>query len=158
MNKIDKYLLDESLEINIDNSIGESTFAKDIINLSDEVLDKYYAISRKLLSEKRYKEAAKAYTFLTFLTPLHSSFWLGLGIAEQSQEDYNEALAAYMMAIETNPDNLAPYANCAQCCIALNENSTAKRLCEKALELPSIEEGDDLIKNQIKAILLKELK
>jgi len=108
---------------------------QDILHISDEALDKYYEVSCKILHDKRYKDAVCAFTFLCFLTPLYSSFWLGLGISEQLQEHYDEAADAYLKAIETSPDDPVPYANLAQCFLALNEKKAAELTIEKTLEL-----------------------
>lgn len=135
--KTNKFLIKEKDESTLKNYKGiESTISvQRALDIPDEALDKYYEISCKLLRDKHYEDAACAFTFLCFLTPLYSSFWQGLGIAEQFQEHYEEAVVAYLKAIETSSNDLAPYANLAQCFLALGEKKAAQFIIDKGLEL-----------------------
>lgn len=125
---------------------------QDFLHISDEVLDQYYEASRELLESKRYEEAADAYTFMTFINPLYASFWLGLGIAEQSQEHYTEAAIAYTKAIENNPYDPASFANMAQCLVSLNEREGARICCDKALEVCDNKPEYHSIKEQVESL------
>lgn len=130
----------------------DPVWAQEILNISDAVLDKYYDAAHHLLNDKRYEDAACAFTFLCFLTPLYSSFWLGLGIAEQFKGEYEAAIMAYIMAMETSPDDPAPYANLAQCFIALSELKAAQFIIEKGLELCADHPEQASIKDKILAL------
>jgi tetratricopeptide (TPR) repeat protein len=141
MTKLDDYLIQdistEEMKSAIAKAVKENRdiFPVEVLKISDSTVDKYYEICRNLLSEKRFEDAINAYAFLTFLTPVYSNFWLGLGIAEQSLQNYQETILAYAMAIATDPNNIPAYVNFAQCCIALGHKDVARQLCEKALEL-----------------------
>lgn len=130
--------------------IKSSIPVQDILNISDEALDKYYEVSCKLLAAHSYKDAACAFLFLCFLTPLYSSFWLGLGIAEQCQEHHEEAILAYLKAIDKKPNDPIAYGNLAQCLLALGEKQMAQFTINKALELC----GDDITFSSMKEKVL----
>lgn len=130
-------LIENINHINLDDYKGvESTLSvQEFLGISNDLLNTYYEVSNQLLAEKRFVEASDAFMFLTFLNPLYSNFWLGLGISEQSQEHYQAATLAYLNTIQTSPNNPAPYANLAQCLLALDEKEPLQMIIERGLEL-----------------------
>lgn len=148
-------LIENINNVNLDDYKGveSSLSVQAFLGISDEVLDAYYAVSGHLLAEKRFAEAADAFTFLCFLTPLYSSFWLGLGISEQSLGNYPEAAVAYLKAIQTGPNNPVPYANLAQCLLALGEKEPIQPIIERALELCNENSDYDAIKESLLSLL-----
>lgn len=112
----------------------EDATGQKMLGISDEVLNVYYKTAWKFLEEGNWADARDAFLFLVFLNPFVHDFWTCLGIAEQSQSKFNEALVAYTMAEATNPDNPVPIANAFQCSSALGEEVYAKYALEKAIE------------------------
>lgn len=104
-----------------------------LLDVSDDVMNKYYEVARKLLDEQNWFDARDAFMFLSFLNAYVHEFWVGLGIAQQSQSKYQEALIAYTMAEATNPQDPASIANAFQCALALGENAYALFLLDKAI-------------------------
>lgn len=104
-----------------------------LLGVSDEAIEKYYEIARGLLDENNWFDARDAFLFLSFLNPLVHEYWVGLGIAEQSQSKFQQALMAYIMAEATNSENPVPPANAFQCAVALNELDFALYSLDKAI-------------------------
>lgn len=105
-----------------------------ILGVSDEVLERYYQTAWRLLEEKNWFDAMDAFLFLNFLNPFVHAFWIGLGIAQQSQKKYSDALVAYTMAEATDPTDPVAFANAFQCGLAIGEHDFAKYSLEKAIE------------------------
>lgn len=104
-----------------------------LLGVSDEVLEKYYQAAWQFLEEKNWFDAMDSFLFLSFLNPYIHAFWIGLGIAEQSQQKYKEALIAYTMAEATNPNDPVAFANAFQCGIAIGEHDYAHYSLKKAI-------------------------
>ncbi len=105
-----------------------------IFGVSDQVLDRYYQASLRLLEEERFDEATHAFFFLVFLNPYHHDFWMGLGIAEQSKGNYEDAAFAYLLGAATNIEDPFSYFNAALCYLAIGEKDIAADNVEQALE------------------------
>lgn len=108
---------------------------RDILGVNEEVLKKYFSIASNLHEKKRYSEAKDAFLFLCVLDPTISNFWQGLGLAEHCQENYAEALQAYVMGLSSDPDNPSLLANTAQCYLALGEKKAAEETAKEAIEI-----------------------
>lgn len=122
---------------------------QELLGVTDEVLHHYYKAAIKLLDEHNWHDAKDAFTFLTFLNPLVHNFWVGLGIAEQSQSKFDEAILAYTMAEATDPNDPVPCANAYQCGLAIHENDFAKYSLEKAISLCGEHEEFAALKAQL---------
>lgn len=122
-----------------------------LLGVTDEVLDKYYQTAYTFIDEQKWPEASSAFTFLTFLNPFVHNFWICLGIAEQCQAKFQEALVAYTMAEATDPNDPTPIANSFQCAMALGEQEFATYCLNKALVCC----GDKQEHAELKAKLMK---
>lgn len=105
-----------------------------LFGISNEVLQKYYTVAVSFLEEKRWEDARDAFLFLTFLNSGIHNIWLGLGIAEQSLNQFETAIVAYLMAEATQPTDPVPHANTYQCLMALGNKELAEESYTKALE------------------------
>jgi type III secretion system low calcium response chaperone LcrH/SycD len=114
------------------DKIGQD-FPQNQFNVSDEVLSQYYSAAREYLDEENFPGARDTFLFLTFLNPAVSNFWIGLGVAEQSQGAYQKAVDAYKMGEIVDPDNPTIHANSCQCYMALKDDAKADESFEKSM-------------------------
>jgi len=114
--------------------ISEGCTAQKMLDISDKVLQRYYAAAEQLLQEQNWIEAKNAFSFLTFLNPCMHHFWVGLGIAEQAQGHFHEAVQAYIMGTVTNAEDPVVHANAFQCYSALKQEGHALESFYKAIE------------------------
>jgi tetratricopeptide (TPR) repeat protein len=63
------------------------------------------ATAANLRAQNAYREAAKVYQDLTLLTPTDASVFLQLGVASQSANDIEAAVAAYRKFLALAPDD-----------------------------------------------------
>ena len=106
---------------------------QEIIGYSDETMQKFYAAAYRLFQAEKESEAADAFLFLTALNPAVQAFWVGLGMAEQCLQHYEEALSAYAMASMTLVEDPLPYYYSAACYQALQDEDSARKSLEMAL-------------------------
>lgn len=127
----------------------EETTPQELLGINQMVLEKYYKSAISFLSDRKWENARDAFTFLTFLNPYVHEFWVGLGIAEQSQSCFDKALQAYTLAEATDPEDPIPIANSFQCILALGENEYAQYTLEKALKRCGEKEEFSSLKAQL---------
>ncbi len=96
-----------------------------IYGISDADLTAMFAAAGRYLTQKRYKEAADCFVFLTFLNPYHADFWMGLGQCYRLSKDYEKAIETYTMASVYDYDDPRPHFHCADCYLALEEGQKA---------------------------------
>lgn len=90
-----------------------------LLGYDESVMRAQYKKAYDLFQEAQYKDAAAAFSYLTVLNPYEYSYWMGLGIAKQSDRLYEEALIGYVAAEALDPDNPLPHLHQAQCFHAL---------------------------------------
>lgn len=106
---------------------------QEIIGYSPEIMRQFYAAAYRLYQAGLDSEAADAFFFLTVLNPSVQVHWLALGMAEQCQKKYEDALIAYAMATLLKSDDPLPYYYSAVCYQALHEKENAQKSFQMAL-------------------------
>jgi type III secretion system low calcium response chaperone LcrH/SycD len=155
MEKVDDFVI--NLE-NVERALGpnfhdklakEPNGMQQLFGISPEVLERYYSIASKLLEEKQWEKARDAFLFLLFLNPCIHNFWIGLGVAEQSQQNFKQALLAYMMAETTDSNDPVVYANAFQCHLALGSRKLAMFSFQMALDCCDSRPGNEEFKSKL---------
>ena len=106
---------------------------QEIIGYSFATMEKFYSRAHHLYQDQRYEDAADAFMFLTTLNPNVHNYWLGLGMSEHMNEEYDAALIAYGMAIMTDVENPLPHYHSASCYNALQDKENALAAVELAI-------------------------
>lgn len=114
--------------------VDEGKTFQEILEFDDAAMERFYQVARGLLDVQRHKDAADAFLFLTTLNPFVSAYWIGLGMCEQLQEEYKQALVAYAMAAISDRHSPVPLYYSAACHHALNDTDQALRSLEMAIE------------------------
>ena len=114
------------------DAIHDGKSLQEMIGYSDELMQKLYESALEVFNEKRYREAADGFLFLTTLNPYVYAYWLGLGMSEQLLEEYEQAILAYECASSCETQNPAPHYYLAACHLLLNEKEEARLHLEAA--------------------------
>lgn len=155
MDTIEDYQLKvDELKLLLESNSWES-FAKnpngmqEILGITHDVLSRYFTVANHFLEEQNWINARDAFLFLTFLNPSIHTFWMGLGIAEQSQGQFEPALVAYLMGEVTDPNDPMVHANAYQCHEALGNRVMAIRSFQIALDSCDSREGYSALKDKL---------
>src|SRR5207249_2240917 len=70
----------------IDYILATTKLSQDVLGISGDRLSKLFQSAISLLHEHRYDEAIKAFELLSRLNPFVADFWIGLGVAHQSND------------------------------------------------------------------------
>lgn len=132
--KIDQTKIFKIGDENVSEYLNKPNGIQELLEVSDETINLYYKAALQLLEEKRWEDAADAFLFLILLSPWVHNYWIGAGIADQSQGKFNDAIHYYTMAELTDPKDPILHANSFQCHVALKEMEAAKNSLLQALE------------------------
>lgn len=123
----------KSAEAFLELSGGQTSLAC-LFGFSRTTMALFYQIGYRRIKEGQLDRSADLFWLLAVLDPMVHSYWLGLGIAEQMREKFNEALFAYAMATFTDETDPIPQCRSAQCYSALGDGLLARNALEIAIE------------------------
>jgi type III secretion system low calcium response chaperone LcrH/SycD len=121
----------------IRRQVKEGKTFQEIIGYSQEAMEKFYTSAHQLFLKEEYQKSADAFVFLTTLNPYVHNYWLGLGMSEQLNENYQGALLAYAMAILTDIENPITHYHSGNCYHALNDIANALQSFEMTIRCAS---------------------
>lgn len=124
------------------SEILEGKSLQEIFGFSNETALIFYETAKNILEQKRAKDAINAFVFLTTINPYIPSFWMGLGMAQQLNQEHTVALDSYNMALTLEGREIFPYIVAAQCCIEIKDFDKATNLMELA-EQYAVEHPED---------------
>ena len=114
--------------------IREGKSLKDIVGYSDEIMEHFYQTACTLVKNKKYVEAQDAFLFLTTLDPYVYAYWLGLAMAYQVLEEYEQAILSYECAAVLAPEIPVPHFYISGCHLRLRNKFDAQVSIGKARE------------------------
>src|ERR1700733_5711418 len=118
----------------LQKQVAEGKSFQEILGFSFETMNKFYSAAYNLFQKQQYAEASDAFVFLTTLNPRVHTYWLGLGMSEQLNEEFDAALLAYSMAILTDEANPLPHYHSASCYFAIHDKENTIISLEMALQ------------------------
>lgn len=114
--------------------VAEGKTFQEIIGYAPETMERFYQGAYSLFQKQAYFEAADAFIFLTTLNPYVHNYWLGLGLAEIKNEEFESALVALGMAGMAEPDNPLSSFHSAHCYHLLGDYQTSVTILDTAIE------------------------
>lgn len=105
-----------------------------LMGISDGTLSHIYDVGVRYYKAKDFIKAADVFFFMTLIDYLRHNIWISLGLSEQHNGHFDLSLAAFSMAIMTNPDNPVAYLQSAECSLSLHDKLEAKQYLDLAEE------------------------
>lgn len=139
----------------VQKQLAEGKTYQEILGYSDEEMEKFYQVAVALFQKEKYEKAADAFVFLTTLNPRVYVYWMGLGMCEQVREEYENALIAYEVAIETIPDDPSAYYYAGICHLRLEERLLARENLKEAIYLCKQQPQNKALKESAEELLKK---
>lgn len=127
MDKLREFRLSEEAEARLNDRDALAAHAqaggtlKELAGFSEESMQRLYRGAHSIFHQERFADAADAFVFLVTLDPYRHNYWLGLGMSEQALGHFDEALAAYSMAVLTDFKVPTAHFYAGKCYYALNE-------------------------------------
>jgi len=101
--------------------IRDGVTFQEILGYDSSTMNKFYGAASRLFDLQEYRKSADSFSFLTTMNPYVHSYWVGLGMSEQLDGEYADALLAYAMAVLTDVENPIPHYHSATCYKELGE-------------------------------------
>lgn len=121
-------------KIFLKKAFAEGKTGQEILEISDDMMAKFYQVARHLFENHRYETSANVFLFLVTLNAHQSEYWLGLGMATQMGGNFEAAIDAYEMAAIYECENPVPYFYLAKCLFAIHERQSAIQALEIAIQ------------------------
>ncbi|MDB2614007.1 hypothetical protein N9Y92_02485 [Chlamydiales bacterium] len=117
---VDSLLVDEdsyemAIEELLDSNFDHSTQLYEILEYDEAILLNLYEVATQFYNEAQIEEALCAFIFLTYVHPGISSFWKGLGLSYERNQNQSDAMEAYKKAAERTSE-FSPYQDMIRCC------------------------------------------
>ena len=129
---------------------------QDAIGITDESLEALYRAGKYFYDNQLYEEASHAFTMLSLINPLYSIFWASLGNCEYFLGRYKQALMAYALASQAEPNEPQYHIFAARCHKALGNKGAGLSSLQLAEIAPDSEDERLKVKNAV-AELKREL-
>jgi type III secretion system low calcium response chaperone LcrH/SycD len=139
--------------------LAEGKSFQEIFNYTEDAMAAFYKTAYGLFQKQAYKEAGDAFFFLTNLNPYVSTYWLGLGMSEQLNNDFDSALIAYGMVSIMEPENPLAHYHSAGCYRSINDKENALASIDLAIAAADEVEAHASLKQHalsVKEALLKK--
>ena len=133
-----KSILDtnEFWESNIDNP----TKIQFIADYTDDMLLSLYHLATIHFEKKQYSDCKKIYSFLCLMNPDIPSFWMGMGVSLEANDELGAAMEAFDKAIIAEPLKFTPYIGLIRCSKKLKSFDNINIQLKKATEIKELEE------------------
>ena len=82
---------------------------QELEGISDDEMEMIYALGFNFFTYGKYDAAKDIFTGLTAYAPYTAHYWRALGAVNQQLKDYQEAIAAYDMAIANDEFDVVSY-------------------------------------------------
>ncbi len=110
----------ETEKVNMQDSLQKQ------FGITNFMLYCFYVVGYTLFNEKRFEEASAIFFYLSVLNPLVKDYWMGLGLAEKSQQHYVEAISSLLMAEVMDATDPYPHLQTAECYLQLKDELGAE--------------------------------
>ncbi|NGX54896.1 MAG: Chaperone protein IpgC [Chlamydiae bacterium] len=129
---------------------------QELLGYDPDKMEDHYKTGYNLYQSAEFKKAGGVFSYLTMLNPYEYKYWMGLGLAKQSEHFFEEAIVAYIVAESVDPEEPLPHFSLAQCYYALQLFDETKDHLNKAVKVAKMTPEDQEIKRKA-TILLQNL-
>lgn len=142
-----------TVETEINKFISEGGSLAMLKNITEDELEKIYAVACDFYESGKYRDAESLFQVLCILNHYDSRFFLALGAARQHQEHYHQALETYSYASLMSPSDPRFPFHAGECLLHLKEYSTAMQAFAGAELLAKTHPGHDALIKKAGAML-----
>lgn len=117
------------------DKLTQSSFLpKDIMGVSDAMVEGIYGQAYRLYNTGKYKDAAQLFRTMVMLNPTEPRYAMGLAACSHMLKDYAYAIEQYTYASMIDPDNPVPAYHSSDCCIQQGDKISAIIALEMAIK------------------------
>lgn len=137
---------DSDLEVisnieNVNKIISGSTTLQEFWKKPASVLIVFYIVAQILFAEKKFNESHAIFSFLTLLNQNIQSFWIGMGMTNESLENWDKALGDYWMAQSIDSEKITAYEGLIRIYKKLDDQNALHDCCEVIKNYPNLQDN-----------------
>jgi len=114
--------------------IREAASPKEMLGISDAMVEGIYGQAYRLYNTGKYKDAAQLFRLLIMANAAESKYSLGLGACLHMLKEYQAAAEIYAICAVMDPDNPIPFYHASDCFTHLNDPGSALVSLQMALD------------------------
>lgn len=116
------------------NILQKAALPKDLLGLSDQMVEGIYGQAYRLYQTGRYNDASQLFRLLIMINSTDSKFTLGLGACMHMLKDFKAAAGVYSLCAVIDPDNPLPHYHASDCFLQMNDKPSALISLELAVK------------------------
>ena len=124
--------------------------SKEILGLSDDMVEGIYGQAYQLYQTGKYKDAAQLFQLLIMVNSTEPKFHLSLAACLHMMKDYASAADAYAICSALDSDNPLPHYHASDCYLQLNDPYSALAALELTMERAGSKPQFQIIKDRSK--------
>lgn len=121
---------------------------KDAVGISDESMESIYGHAYRSYNSGNYDEGRELFRVLTMLNPLEPKYLLGVAACNHMLKDYEKAIESYVSCTLMNADDPLPYYYASDCCLKINDISSALIFLQIVVDLAKDKKEYAIIKDR----------
>ncbi len=110
------------------------TMPKDMMGLSDAMVEGIYGQAYRLYNTGKYKDASQLFRLLIMLNSSEPKYAMGLAACFHMIKEYRNAISTYTICGVIDPENPIPHYHASDCYIHLNDPASALMALEMAVK------------------------
>ncbi len=110
---------------NVTNQVTSGVMPKDIMGLSEAMIEGIYGQAYRLYNTGKYKDASQLFRLLIMLNSTESKYAMGLAACFHMLKEYKNALSTYAICGVIDPYNPVPHYHASDCYIHLKDPMSA---------------------------------
>lgn len=124
----------DSLKATLKKATTKGTSPKDVLGLTDAMVEGIYGQAYRLYNTGKYKEAIQIFRMLLMINSTEPKYALGLAACLHMKKEYSAAVAAYTLVSTMDPLNPIPFYHTADCFIKMADPFSAILALEAAIK------------------------
>lgn len=116
------------------SALAEKLLPKNIMGLSDAVVEGLYSQAYRLYNTGKYKDASQLFRLLIMIDPTEAKYTMGMAACFHMLKEYESAVSAYALCGIIDPDSPIPHYHSSDCYIQMKDYVSAMIALEMAIK------------------------
>jgi type III secretion system low calcium response chaperone LcrH/SycD len=131
-------------------AMQQGVMPKDILGLSDAMVEGIYGQAYRLYNTGKYKDASQLFRLLIMLNSTEPKYSMGLAACFHMLKEYQNAVSTYAMCGVVDPENPIPHYHASDCYIHLKDPISALIALEMAVDRSKEKQEYQTLKDRAK--------
>jgi type III secretion system low calcium response chaperone LcrH/SycD len=118
----------------VDKLVKKGVMPKDVMGLSDSMIEGIYAQAYRLYNTGKYKDAAQLFRLLIMLNSTEAKYAMGLAACFHMMKEFKNAVEMYALCAIIDPTSPVPHFHSSDCYIQMKDPISALIALEMAVK------------------------